>query len=269
MHVPEPALIAMVGAAGSGKSTAAKAFPANWRLELDALRAMAAGNPGDQSVNPVINNVFRELLDARLERRLSVVVDATNTKPDIRAHLLQRARTFGVPTVAILVRTDLDTCLARQADRGSDKRVPDHAVISQHALVPSREQLLAEGWDHVHDAASIDLLHMALAQAATVEADPLDDVRNTFGADLAAVFAFDGSDYQRGRFTIAGRDLELRYTGGEPYDRTWQARIGGTCDCGGDLWVPVGTPAELLAAYRDEPDDEAVCGRCDDVLFVG
>jgi predicted kinase len=109
VHVPEPALIAMIGAADSGKSTAAKAFPANWRLELDALRAIAAGNSGDQSVNPVIHNVFRELLDARLERRLSVMVDATNTKPDIRAHLLQRARTFSVPTVVILVLTDLET----------------------------------------------------------------------------------------------------------------------------------------------------------------
>jgi predicted kinase len=44
VHFPEPVLIAMVGAAGSGKSTAAKAFPASWRLELDALRAIAAGN---------------------------------------------------------------------------------------------------------------------------------------------------------------------------------------------------------------------------------
>jgi predicted kinase len=262
-------LIAMVGAAGSGKSAAAKAFPADWRLELDALRAIAAGNCGDQSVNPVINNVFRELLDARLERRLSVVVDATNTKLDIRAHLLQRARTFGVPTVAILVRTDLETCLARQVDRGPDKRVPDHAVISQHALVPSREQLLADGWDQVHDAAGIDLLHLALQRAAAADSDPVHEIRVQFGDDLAAAFAYTDADCEHGRFTIAGRDLELRNLGGEPYDRTWQARIGGTCDCGGDLWVPVGTPAELLAAYRDEPDDEAVCGRCDDVLFVG
>jgi predicted kinase len=39
VHFPEPALIAMVGAAGSGKSTVARAFPPGWRLELDAAGA--------------------------------------------------------------------------------------------------------------------------------------------------------------------------------------------------------------------------------------
>lgn len=271
MHFPEPALIAMVGAAGSGKSTVARAFPAAWRLELDALRALAAGSPGEQSATPVAVAVFRMLLDARLERGLPVVVDSTNTETPVRMDLLRRARTFGVPTVAIVSRTPLDECLARQHDRPASKRVPPDAVTWQHAAVPTHEQLLAEGWDQVHDAAAIDLLHLALQRAATAAADsdPLHEIRAAFGDDLAAAFAYTDANCEHGRFTIAGRDLELRYTGGEPYDRTWQARIGGTCDCGGDLWVPVGTPAELLAAYRDEPDDEAVCGRCDDVLFVG
>lgn len=78
MHFPEQALIVMVGAAGSGKSTVAKAFPASWRLELDALRATASGSPGDQSATPVAVSVFRTMLDARLERRLPVLVDSTS-----------------------------------------------------------------------------------------------------------------------------------------------------------------------------------------------
>ncbi|WNI20240.1 hypothetical protein [Actinacidiphila sp. ITFR-21] len=176
-----------------------------------------------------------------------------------------------MPTVAIVCRTPLDECLARQHTRPKTKQVPPDAVTWQHAAVPTHEQLLAEGWDQVHDAASIDLLHLALQRAATAAADPdpVHEIRVQFGDDLAAAFAYTDAGCEHGRFTIAGRDLELRYVGGEPYDRTWQARVGGTCDCGGDLWVPVGTPVELLAAYRDEPDDEAVCGRCDDVLFVG
>lgn len=273
MHFPEPALIAMVGAAGSGKSTVARAFPAGWRLELDALRALAAGSPGEQSATPAAVAAFHVLLDARLERGLSVVVDSTNTEPPVRMDLLRRARTFGVPTVAIVSRTPLDECLARQHTRPKAKQVPPGAVARQYAAVPAREQLLAEGWDQVHDTASIDLLHLALQRAAGAAADtdtdPLHEIRAAFGDDLAATFAYTDANCEHGRFTIAGRDLELRYTGGEPYDRPWQARIGGTCDCGGDLWVPVGNPAELLAAYRDEGDDEAVCGRCDDVLFVG
>jgi predicted kinase len=270
VHIPDRALVALIGAAGSGKSTAAKAFPANWRLELDALRALAAGNPGDQSATPVAVAAFRTLLDARLERRLSVLVDSTNTDAAVRAHLLQRARTFGVPSAAILVHADLETCLARQASRPPDKRVPEHVIAAQHAAVPTGEQLLAEGWDQVYVAARLDLLGMALRQAAAVEPDPLDDIRAVFGEELTPLFAFDGHNYERGRFTIAGRDIELRYVRAEPYDHPWQARLPGVrCDCGGDLWAPVTTPAELLAAYRDEPDDEAVCERCDDVLFAG
>jgi predicted kinase len=269
--IPEPALVALIGAAGSGKSTVARAFPAGWRLELDALRAMAADSPGDQSATPVAVSVFRALLDARLERHLPVLVDSTNSDAAVRAHLLQRARTWSVPSVAILVDCDLETCLARQAGRAPDKRVPDHVVAAQHAAVPSREQLLAEGWDHVHDAAGIDLLHLAIQRAATAAADPdpLNEIRVLFGTDLAAAFTYTDQHHEHGRFTIAGRDIELRYTGGEPYDRPWQARIGGTCDCGGDLWVHVDNAADLLAAYRGEPDDEAVCAQCDDVLFAG
>jgi len=269
VHFPESALIATVGASGSGKSTVARAFPAGWRLELDALRALAAGSPGDQSATPAAVAAFHALLDARLERHLPVLVDSTNSDAAVRAHLLQRARTFGVPSVAILVDCDLETCLARQVSRSPAKRVRGHVVAAQHAAMPSREQLLAEGWDHVHDAAGIDLLHLALKRAAAAEPDPLNEIRLLFGDDLAAAFAYTDPHHERGRITIADRDIELRYNGGEPYDQPWQARIGGTCDCGGDLWVPVGSPAELLAAYRNEPDDEAVCASCDDTLFVG
>jgi predicted kinase len=266
VHFPEPALIAMVGASGSGKSTVARAFPPGWRLELDALRALVAGTPADQSATPAAVAAFRVLLDARLERGLSVVVDATNTKPDIRAHLLQRARAFGVPTVAILVRTDLATCLARQAGRGPDKRVPDHVVISQHAAVPSREQLHGEGWGTVRDAADLDLLHMLLQRSATAGFDaPLADVRVVFGDALTSVFTPDRDDPDNvGVFAIAGREITVRWADVEPFDHHWQARLpGGTCACGGDLWVRVIGPGELLAVYDGQPDDEALCDQCD------
>ena len=266
----KPALYAMVGASGSGKSTIARAFPPAWRLELDALRATASDSPGDQTATPAAVAAFRALLDARLERGLPVLADNTNTRPAARAHLLQRARAFGMPSVAIRVPTDLKTCLARQAGRSPDKQVPSHAVTEQHAALPSREQLLAEGWEHVHDAADLDLLHLALQRAAdaAAEKDPLGEIRAIFGDDLAAAFAY--TDREHGRIAIAGRSIELRHSGGEPYDRPWQARLPDErCDCGGDLWVPAGDAAELFAAYHGESDDEAVCGRCYDTLFVG
>jgi predicted kinase len=261
---PKHALVALMGAAGSGKSTIAKAFPPSARLELDALRAMASDSPGDQSATPVAVSVFRTLLDARLERRLLTVVDSTNSEPRVREYLLQRARTWGVPAIAIVARTPLEACLARQAQRPASKRVPHDVVVQQHAGVPSNKQLLADGWDQAHDAEHLDLLGLALARAAAAEADPLDGIRAAFGADLAAVFSFNGSDDSRGRFTIAGRGIALRYVRAEPDGQPWQARTDRTCACGGALWVTVTTPAELLAVYRNRPREDVVCERCGD-----
>ncbi|WP_157874907.1 hypothetical protein [Streptomyces resistomycificus] len=39
-----PFLLAMIGDAGSGKSRVARAFPADWRLELDNYRWQATGS---------------------------------------------------------------------------------------------------------------------------------------------------------------------------------------------------------------------------------
>jgi predicted kinase len=266
VHFPEPALIAMVGAAGSGKSTVARAFPPGWRLELDALRALAAGSPGDQSATPAAVAAFRTLLDARLERRLSVVVDSTNTDTPVRLDLLRRARTFGVPAVAIVSRTPLDECLARQHTRPKAKQVPPHAVTRQHAAVPTHEQLLAEGWDQVHNAADLDLLHMLLQRSATSGFDaPLADVLAVFGDALTGVFTPDRDDPDTvGVFAIAGREITVRWADAEPFDHHWQARLPGeTCACGGDLWVRVIGPGELLAVYDGRPDEEALCDHCD------
>lgn len=44
LPLPEPALYVIIGAAGSGKTHIAAAFPRSWRLSLDACRARVAGN---------------------------------------------------------------------------------------------------------------------------------------------------------------------------------------------------------------------------------
>ncbi len=248
-----PFLLALIGAAGSGKSRAARAFPPDWRLELDNYRwqATAPPRPGDQTATPVASVVFRELLDARLTRNLPVLVDSTNSESVVRAYLLQRARHWRMATVAIIFRVPLEECLARQA-----------------AGVPTPDQLIGEGFDRAYYADELDLLGLLLSRSATAAPDPLADVRRTFGEDLAAVFAWHGEHergFATGTFAVAGREITVRWMDdGDPFDHHWQARLNAACTdgCPGPLWVKVSDAADVQCVYLGGAPDEPCCDGC-------
>ena len=264
-----PFLLALVGAAGSGKSRVARAFPPNWRLELDHFRWQAAGSPGDQTATLTAVTVFRELLYARLVRKLPVLVDSTNSDRDARDYLLQHARHWGLPTIAVVVRTSEEECLARQATRTRAKRVPADAVVRQHAGVPTTDQLIDEGFGAAYYADELDLLGLLLRRSATADPDPLADIRRAFGDDLAAVFTWHDRrerDLATGTFAVAGREITVRWMDdGDPYDHHWQARLDGACigGCPGPLWVKVADATDLQSVYRGDAPDEPWCAGCD------
>lgn len=212
--------------------------------------------------------VFDAVLEGRLIRRLPTVIDSTNTETDRRTDLVDRARRHGLPPVAIIVRTSLATCLARQQQRPANRAVPAWAVIRQHLGIPTTSQLLSEGFAEVHDAAELDLLHSLLHRAAH-NCDPYAGVRHAFG-ELADVFTRnpdpDAPHTIRGHFAIAGHELAIRWhSDGDPYDHGWQARIDDQrCeDCGATLWATVHDALDLLDAYTGKIPDEAVCITCD------
>ncbi|MGH2463758.1 MAG: AAA family ATPase, partial [Candidatus Limnocylindria bacterium] len=79
--VPPDALVLLVGAAGSGKSTlVARLFSAAQVLSSDAYRTTVSGDATDQSAT---TQAFRRL-HATLERRMAAgeltVIDATNVQ---------------------------------------------------------------------------------------------------------------------------------------------------------------------------------------------
>ncbi|WP_438490738.1 hypothetical protein [Streptomyces sp. S186] len=161
---------------------------------------------------------------------------------------------YRMPTIAIVARTELATCQARQDARPTNRQVPAQTIARQHAGVPTGEQLLAEGFDQVHDAADLDLLYLLLARSATASFDPLAEIRATFGPDSVGVFA------------VAGRQLTVRRSDhAEVFDHHWQAHLQGrTCEsCGGTAWVKVTDAADLLAVYNGQPPEELFCDWCD------
>ncbi|WP_328380703.1 ATP-binding protein (plasmid) [Streptomyces sp. NBC_00440] len=289
--IPDPALIVMIGASGSGKSTLASTWPATQVLELDAFRAMVSDDAGDQSATQAAADLLHTALEARLARRLTTVISATNTEVHVRKDLLDVARAHGVPTVALLVSTPADLCVKRQADRDPARAVPEDVVRRQHAdAVNAFPQLRVEGFDHVVFADNIHRLEPLLQRASDTRrrefgwdgGDGLGElllVRRVFGADVLPLWRWrEGSQLAggdrvgeislgRNRLVLALRtdvdgegDLGFDLLVCCPYDD----------DCNAPAWQAVHSVTDLLTAHTSTtgPHPDSVCtvhGGPDDV----
>jgi protein phosphatase len=131
--IPDPCLVVLIGAAGSGKSTfAARHFPADAVLSSDAFRELIAGDAGNQRATGAAFAALHLALGRRLAAGLTSVVDATNVTPRARQALLRRSGAAGVPAVAIVLDLPEALVLARNATRGR-RAVPEPAVRRQLA----------------------------------------------------------------------------------------------------------------------------------------
>jgi protein phosphatase len=132
--LPEPSLIVLIGAAGSGKSTfAARHFTPDEVLSSDALRAAIAGDPTDQSVTGAAFAALHAAVDRRLRTGRLTVVDATNLMPSARRTLVKRAAAAGgVPSTAIVLDLEPAVVLVRNAAR-SERVVPED-VVRRHLV---------------------------------------------------------------------------------------------------------------------------------------
>lgn len=151
LGLPAGGLVALIGVAGSGKSTfAAGHFPPSAVLSSDAFRSLVAGDPADQTATDEAFSILHQVLEMRLARGLLTVVDATNVQPWTRRKLLEIARRRRRAAAAIVLDLPLPLCLERNATR-SVGRLPAPAIRRQYrSLRDSVSDLEAEGFDPVH-----------------------------------------------------------------------------------------------------------------------
>ena len=153
LTIPDPALVALVGPAGSGKSTfASRHFAQDEVLASDAMRAIVGRGESDQAASRRAFAALHRQLEQRLRDRKLTVVDATNVEGHARRALLQRARVAGVRAIAIVLDLSPDVVLGRNdARRG---RVVDAAVVRHHIArlrsAIDRGLLELEGFDVVY-----------------------------------------------------------------------------------------------------------------------
>jgi len=146
-------LVVLVGIPGCGKSTLAARYPATWRVCLDEYRLAATDDMTDQSATPVAAQIQGLLLDARLARGRTTVVDSTNVFAHVRAGLLARARYWRRPAVAVLF--DVPLAAAHAQNAGRERIVPPHVLDDLQAHVPTVDELLAEGFTAVRLASEL------------------------------------------------------------------------------------------------------------------
>lgn len=149
--IPDPSLVLLIGAAGSGKTTlAARLFAPDEVVSSDALRAAVAGDEADQAASRVAFQILHRTLDRRLARAQLTVIDATNAFAAHRWPLIRRAAAASVPAVAIVFDLHPRVVHAQNAGR---TRIVDAEVVDRHldairATVDGNE-LAAEGFASV------------------------------------------------------------------------------------------------------------------------
>ncbi|CRK58995.1 POSSIBLE OXIDOREDUCTASE [Alloactinosynnema sp. L-07] len=154
VRLPDPAMVVLVGASGSGKSTwARERFRAAEIVSSDELRGIAGSGPNDLDASDDAFALLEQIVDARLGRRLTTVVDTLGLDPVRRARWLQVARAAGLPAVAVVLATSPVMCKRRNSDR--DRPVPAPVLAGQlKRAAQVAAELAGEGWDEVIEVVS-------------------------------------------------------------------------------------------------------------------
>ena len=169
MRIPDFALVALIGASGSGKSSfAARHFAPTEIISSDRLRGWVADDETDQSATTDAFEVLHFIAGKRLAARRLTVIDATSVRPEDRRLLVDLARKYHALPVAIVFDLPEALCIERNKGR-PDRDFGAHVVRNQIRLLRrSLRGLQREGFRHV-----FTLNASEMAETATLARDPL------------------------------------------------------------------------------------------------
>jgi alkanesulfonate monooxygenase SsuD/methylene tetrahydromethanopterin reductase-like flavin-dependent oxidoreductase (luciferase family)/predicted kinase len=129
-RLPDPAMVVLAGAAGSGKSTwAAEHFRTAEVVSSDALRASVGSGPADLEATADAFALLDQIVAARSKRSLTTVIDTLGLDRERRADYQRVAREAGLPAVLVIMNTAAALC--RERNRARDRPVPAPVLADQ------------------------------------------------------------------------------------------------------------------------------------------
>jgi F420-dependent oxidoreductase-like protein len=192
VNLPDPCVVVLVGPGAAGKSTwAAAHFPDAAIVSSDRLRALVGAGEDDITASADAFALLDDVIDKRLARKLTTVIDTLGLDAERRRRWLDLSRRHGLPCVAVAF--DTPPAESRARNRARAKRIPADVLAAQLKAWPRvRELLPAEGFDAVLAPEPVRVVPAAFVAAQAAAQRQRDDPTGLrFGLHLGA-FTFPG-----------------------------------------------------------------------------
>jgi protein phosphatase len=151
IKIPDPALVLLVGPTGSGKTTFAAAnFKPAEIVSTDHLRGLLSNDPADQSASADAFRILNIVVNGRLSRHLTTVVDATSLLAANRKRYRELGARYEIPVVVVAFDFAPHTYHAR--NQGRYGRIVDNDVVENQIEQMARTMatLRSEGYAALH-----------------------------------------------------------------------------------------------------------------------
>src|SRR5215470_6049043 len=159
ISIPDFCLVALIGSSGSGKSTFARRhFKPTEVISSDACRGLVEDDENSLDATADAFALLHFIAETRLKRRKLALVDATNVRPEDRAHLVRIAKKFHALPVAVILNPGEEVCRARNKMR-PDRQFGPHVIRNQTAsLKRNIRRIVKEGFRYVHELRSVEAI---------------------------------------------------------------------------------------------------------------
>lgn len=169
LRLPDPCLVVLVGATGSGKSHWAREwFQPDQVVSSDRLRAVVGMGERDQRAGKDAFELLDLIAEKRLRRGLMTVIDSTGLDRKRRDGGREMAARHGIPAHAVVVEAPAATVRERNKRAAP---VPAKVVASRLKEATNvAERLAEEGWAAVRAAGPVVLVPPVLLDAPAAAA---------------------------------------------------------------------------------------------------